>query len=176
MNTFLNHCREKTNTHNLYNKHRYDHEDMDTVAVELLAKLCSDESTEKDINRYYSLDEGWNIVILQHDIYLSKRRKDVVVIPRSLSPTISLAKNADAIDFLDCDGTKISFSIEMRKMKEIMNGYVVFERGNLTFVTHFLIILTRIICTRIFEHQYSNTNARTQVRDTSRCSKVDHVE
>ena len=138
----------------------YDHEDMDTVAVELLAKLCSDESTEKDINRYYSLDEGWNIVILQHDIYLSKRRKDVVVIPRSLSPTISLAKNADAIDFLDCDGTKISFSIEMRKMKEIMNGYVVFE-----LESHFH-----------HSREYSNINTRTQVRDTSRCSKVDHVE
>ena len=175
LNTFLNHCREKTNTHNLYNKHRYDHEDMDTVAVELLAKLCSDESTEKDINRYYSLDKGWNIVILQHDIYLSRRRKDVVVIPKRTISTISLGKNADAIHFLDCDGTKISFQIEMRKMKEIMNGYVVdilkHTASRHSTVTH---------SHRPTRHSNTNTKlalcARTQVRDTSRCSKVDHVE
>ena len=161
--------------HSMRNGVTYDHEDMDTVAVELLAKLCSDESTEKDINRYYSLDKGWNIVILQHDIYLSRRRKDVVVIPKRTISTISLGKNADAIHFLDCDGTKISFQIEMRKMKEIMNGYVVdilkHTASRHSTVTH---------SHRPTRHSNTNTKlalcARTQVRDTSRCSKVDHVE
>jgi len=98
-----------------------DHEEMDTVAVELFAKLCCNQAANNDINRYYSLRDGWDIVKLQHDIYASQKKKHITV---STSPCVVESKPDEKIEFLDADGTNISFHIEMRKMKEIMNGYV----------------------------------------------------